>query len=255
MFNVNNAVKFASTVGQIGSIMTSITNLGNIIKNEDLSASEKLAKVLTNIGFLLPMIINTSKNISSLLGITNALTQRRLFLEQKISKEKERQALLDKKAEIVERSKVLQAQLKAGTGKSDEILKEAKNLNNQKLGIEEQLESIDKYLISIKDKADNLPSTISTAFSAAGSSVSSFIGILSSIAGPLLAITAIAATAYTLYKAYNQASDAAKEAAKNAKFAKEEYDKAKESFKDLTSSIEDYADAKNALSELTSGTE
>jgi hypothetical protein len=107
LFNVNNAIKFAATVGQIGSIMTSITNLGNIIKNEDLSASEKLAKVLTNIGFLLPMIINTSKNISSLLGITNALTQRRLFLEQKISKEKERQALLDKKAEIAEKAKVL----------------------------------------------------------------------------------------------------------------------------------------------------
>jgi len=107
LFNVNNAVKFASTVGQIGSIMTSITNLGSIIKNEDLSASEKLAKVLTNIGFLLPMIINTSKNISSLLGITNALTQRRLFLEQKISKEKERQALLEKKAEIAEKARVL----------------------------------------------------------------------------------------------------------------------------------------------------
>ena len=255
LFNVNNAIKFASTVGQIGSIMTSITNLGNIIKNEDLSASEKLSKTLTNIGFLLPMIINTSKNISSLLGITNALTQRRLILEQKISKEKDRQALLDKKAEIAEKAKVLQAQLKSGKGDTNKIFQEAKNLKNQDLALNEQLKNLDKQIINITDKVKDLPGTISTAFGAASSSITSFIGILGSIAVPLLAITAVVTTGYAIYKAYNQASDAAKEAAKNARLAKEEYDKVKESFKDLTSSIEDYADAKNALSELTSGTE
>ena len=255
LFNVNNAIKFAATVGQIGSIMTSITNLGNIIKNEDLSASEKLAKVLTNIGFLLPMIINTSKNISSLLGITNALTQRRLFLEQKISKEKERQALLDKKAEIAEKAKVLQAQIKSGKGDTNKALQELKNFKNQDLHLDEQLESVDKYLISIKDKADNLPSAISTAFSAAGSSVSSFIGILGSVAVPLLAITAVVTAGYAIYKTYNQAADAAKQAAENAQSAKKQYDEMKDSFKNLTSAIEDYDNAKKALSELTKGTE
>ena len=255
LFNVNNAIKFAATVGQIGSIMTSITNLGSIIKNEDLSASEKLAKVLTNIGFLLPMIINTSKNISSLLGITNALIQRRLFLEQKISKEKERQALLDKKAEIAEKAKVLQAQIKSGKGDTNKALQELKKFKNQDLHLDEQLESVDKYLISIKDKADKLPSTISTAFSAAGSSVSSFIGILGSIAVPLLAITAVVTAGYAIYKTYNQAADAAKQAAENAQSAKKQYDEMKDSFKNLTSAIEDYDNAKKALSELTKGTE
>ena len=248
LFNVNTAIKFASTVGQIGSIMTSITNLGSIIKNEDLSASEKLAKVLTNGVYTLMMGYNIFKNISEITGIQSALSLRQLAVRTKdLAIEKLQTAEAKKRAAL---QHLITLEISAqSTLKERQAAEQAFNKANKQF--EKAKEQVEKATAGLQE----FGSKGTVIFSTLKSSISSFIDVLGSIAGPLLAITAIAATAYTLYKAYNQASDAAKEAAKNAKFAKEEYDKAKESFKDLISSIEDYADAKNALSELTSGTE
>jgi hypothetical protein len=63
--------------------MTSITNLGSIIKNEDLSASEKLAKVLTNGVYTLMMGYNIFKNISAITGVQSALSLRQLAVRTK----------------------------------------------------------------------------------------------------------------------------------------------------------------------------
>lgn len=248
LFNVNNAIKFASTVGQIGSIMTNITNLDSIIKNEDLSASEKLAKVLTNGAFTLTMIINTFRNISKITGVQNALSLRQLAVRTK-------ELAIEKLQTAEAKKRAAQEHLITLELSAQSTLKERQTAEQTFNKANEQLEKAKEQVEAATEGLEKFGSKGSVIFSTLKDSVSNFINVLGSMAVPLLAITAIATIGYVIYKAYNQASDAAKEAAKNAKFAKEEYDKAKESFKDLTSSIEDYADAKNALSELTSGTE
>ena len=248
LFNVNNAVQFASTVGQIGSIMTNITNLRSIIKNEDLSASEKLSKVLTNGAFTLTMIVNIFRNISKITGVQNALSLRQLAIRTK-------DLAIEKLQTAEAKKRAAQEHLITLEMSAQSTLKERQGAEQAFNKANEQFEKAKKQAEAATAGLEKFGSKGTVIFSTLKGSISSFIGILDSIAVPLLAITAIVTTGYAIYKAYNQASDAAKEAAKNARLAKEEYDKVKESFKDLTSSIEDYADAKNALSELTSGTE
>lgn len=248
LFNVNNAVQFASTVGQIGSIMTNITNLRSIIKNEDLSASEKLSKVLTNGAFTLTMIVNIFRNISKITGVQNALSLRQLAIRTK-------DLAIEKLQTAEAKKRAAQEHLITLEMSAQSTLKERQGAEQAFNKANEQFEKAKKQAEAATAGLEKFGSKGTVIFSTLKGSISSFIGILGSIAVPLLAITAIVTTGYAIYKAYNQASDAAKEAAKNARLAKEEYDKVKESFKDLTSSIEDYADAKNALSELTSGTE
>lgn len=247
LFDVTNAVKMISAVGQITSAFMTIKNLGSIWSDKDVSTGEKIAKTLTTAGFIIPSLYHAMKNISVATGITAALQERRLkinkelTLQQKLqTKQKEKQAALEAYENLME---------KAGDG--EEISKafvKVEEIDKEIIGLKTALSGVSKEV------ADT-GGIISTAFGAAGESVSGFIGVLSSIAGPLLAIGAVVAIGYTIYKVYNSAADAAKQASENAEKAKQTYDELKNSYKNLTSALEDYHGAKDALSELVKGTE
>jgi len=76
--------------------------------------------------------------------------------------------------------------------------------------IDKEIKGLKTALSGVSKEVADTGGIISTAFGAAGESVSSFIGILSSIAGPLSAIGVVVAIGYTIYKVYNSAADAAK---------------------------------------------
>ena len=247
LFDVTNAVKMVSAIGQISSSLMTIKNLGSIWSDKDISTGEKIAKTLTTAGFIIPSLYNAMKNISVATGVTAALEERRLkinkelTLQQKLqTKQKERQAALEAYENLM---------AKAGDG--EEISKAFIKVEK----IDKEIKGLETALSGVSKEVADTGGVISTAFSAAGSSISGFIGVLSSIAGPLLAIGAVVAIGYTIYKVYNQASDAAKQATENAKYAKEQYDKVKESFDNLTSSLKNYHEAEDALSKLVKGTE
>jgi len=73
LFDVTNAVKMISAVGQITSAFMTIKNLGSIWSDKDVSTGEKIAKTLTTAGFIIPSLYHAMKNISVATGITAAL--------------------------------------------------------------------------------------------------------------------------------------------------------------------------------------
>ena len=247
LFDVTNATKFVGAVGQIASSIMTISNLKSIISDRDVSAGEKLAKILTTASFVFPTLVHSLTSISSATGITAALEERRLKINKKISLEQKLQTAQKQKQIALETYENLMEKAEDGEGISKAFV--------QVEEADKKIEKLKLTLSGVSKEAADTGSALSTAFSAAGSSVSSFIGVLGSIAVPLLAVSAVVVTGYALYKAYNQAADAAKKAAEEADNASAAYKRAKDSFKNLTSSIEDYSDAKSALSELVKGTE
>ena len=248
LFDVTNAVKMISAMGQIASVFTTIKNLGSIWQDEDISTSEKLLKTFTTIGFIVPTLVNSFGNISKVLGVSAALQERSLIIEKAITKEKERQEAIEKRKAKEQEIKNLKAEGKLTEEKAITLKKELNEL-------EEAEDKAQEAALKALSEESKTKSGLSVAFDAAKTSVAGFVTQLAAIAPYIAAIGAVVAIGYTIYKVYNQASDAAKQAAENAKYAKEQYDKVKESFDNLTSSLKNYHEAEDALSKLVKGTE
>lgn len=248
LFDTTNIVKMVGAVGQMASVMMTIGNLGSIWKDEDISASEKILKTVTTLGFAIPSIITSMKNISSAMGVTQALAQRRLIIEKAITAEKEKQAAIDKRETLIKELK----ELKEKGGASEEVIEGYKEKIKS---TNDLIERTSQTAIKAEKEAGKVGSTFSTAFGAAKTSVAGFVTQLGMIAPYVIAIGAIVGIGYSIYAAYNQASIAAEKAAKNAEQAKRKYDQLKESYKSLTSALEDYHEAESALSKLVKGTE
>ena len=248
LFDTTNIVKMVGAVGQMASVMMTIGNLGSIWKDEDISASEKILKTVTTLGFAIPSIITSMKNISSAMGVTQALAQRRLIIEKAITAEKEKQAAIDKRETLIKELK----ELKEKGGASEEVIEGYKEKIKS---TNDLIERTSQTAIKAEKEAGKVGSTFSTAFGAAKTSVAGFVTQLGMIAPYVIAIGAIVGIGYSIYAAYNQASIAAEKATKNAEQAKRKYDQLKESYKSLTSALEDYHEAESALSKLVKGTE
>lgn len=71
---IQQVVKFASSLGQITSALNSIHNIVDIINNEDLTAGEKILQVISAIAMALPMLLTGITGIgSSLVGLATSL--------------------------------------------------------------------------------------------------------------------------------------------------------------------------------------
>lgn len=248
LFDVTNAVKMISAIGQISSSLMTIRNLKTIWDDKDVSIGEKLAKTFTSLGFLAPSLYSSYKSIANAMGITQALSERRLVIEKAITKEKEKQQLLEKKARLQQQIK----NLNINGGLTPE---KAKELNTEYKAISQSLNKVSSEALSAQAAAASLSGKFSTAFGAAAVSVSGFVTAIAPILPILAGIGAVVGVGYLIYEDFNKAKKASEQAAKAAQDAKKNYDELKESFKNLTSSISDYKDAKTALNELTTGTE
>ena len=248
LFDVTNAVKMIGAIGQISSSLMTIRNLKTIWDDKDVSIGEKLLKTFTSIGFLVPSLYSSYKSIAKAMGITQALSERRLVIEKAITKEKEKQQLLEKKARLEQQIR----NLNTSGGLTPE---KAKELNAEYKTISQNLNKVSAEALSAQTAAANLSGRFSTAFGAAATSVSGFVSAIAPILPILVGIGAVVGVGYLIYEDFNKAKKASEQAAKAAQDAKKNYDELKESFKNLTSSISDYKDAKTALNELTTGTE
>lgn len=54
---ISDTIKFTSALGQLGSALLTIKNLGTILTDEDIAPTEKFVQILTNLGVLIPTII------------------------------------------------------------------------------------------------------------------------------------------------------------------------------------------------------
>ena len=269
LFDVTNAIKFISALGQISSTLMTIQNLGSIWKDKDVSTGEKILKTVTTMGFVLPTLYSSFKNMSTAIGLTAAVQKQRLLIKDlqiakqntlnaKIAKE----GILRAKNAKEEKIRQLQSSKRALTEGEIAMLEreqvELKGLYNQ---LEKETLSL-KAAQTAQEQAQSLLQTeqagngLATAVTSASESASSLMATIAPFAPIILGIVAaLGGVAYFVYKDFNKAKDAAEEAEKAAQGAKEQYNDLKESFKNLTSAISDYKDAQTALKELTTGTE
>jgi len=82
-FDVNNAVKMVGAIGQITSSIITLKNLGSVLTDKDVTSGEKAAKLLTTLGFSLPILVKNIKILKSSFGeVTVAIKS---FIDAKIA--------------------------------------------------------------------------------------------------------------------------------------------------------------------------
>lgn len=69
----NNITQLANLTSQLSMTFTQLSNIGNIINDENLKDSEKMSKIMSSLAFTAPMVINLIKTITqTLIGSTVA---------------------------------------------------------------------------------------------------------------------------------------------------------------------------------------
>ena len=100
---VKNFTNMVSAIGRLASGFMALSNLTKVWHNDSLSTGQKVLQTITNISFVIPMIVTALKTIQTTLGFQQTLgqiilanLQLRLLTEKKITIEKAKQALLEK---------------------------------------------------------------------------------------------------------------------------------------------------------------
>lgn len=70
---IENYTKIASSISSIGIAIQQVQNIGSIITDENLSAGEKLLRIFTNLGFIIPSIINAYQSLKAVMTPVQAV--------------------------------------------------------------------------------------------------------------------------------------------------------------------------------------
>ena len=71
---LQNITKTVGAIGQLGSAITMLKNLGSIWSAEDVELGDKILQTVTNLAFVLPMLTSGFKTFADVLGITTTFT-------------------------------------------------------------------------------------------------------------------------------------------------------------------------------------
>ena len=76
-FNVRiqNYVKLAGGIAQVGSAIQQVQNLGSIWTNDDLSTGQKILQIITNAGMTFPLLINGLKQVLTVTKLVSLATK------------------------------------------------------------------------------------------------------------------------------------------------------------------------------------
>lgn len=231
LFRVETITNFISSLGQLVFPLTSIYNLVKTLKDDNLSAGEKLERLFTNLAMTAPMVVSGVQGVVKTWG--------------KLSKEaiKAAEAILEKTA-----------------------AEEADALAVKWLTLGEEDEAAAKALVT---KANTGVATTGAAVTATeGAETTSTLSLSAAfevLAGniwaalapalPFIAAgAALVATGVALYKWWNKDAEAAQKAAEAAEEAKQQYKGTKQANEELKSSLSGYHDAVDAMKDLTKGT-
>lgn len=252
---VQDITSLVGGVANLGNGIKTLTGLGNIWSNEDLTGGEKLLQTVTSLSFALPQMVSgfnkvkesfTDLRTSGSALITNLKEQATsLAVNKTLQSEynldlangadrKKIYTLVSKEMTLEEKKHLRELIIKTKAGDAN-AKKELEQIVAEKLHVT----SLKTLKISLKETAAAALSAIVAMW-------------------PLLAIAAAIGAivgAIHLIKAYNTTDE---EAFNNAKQRQNELSQAlqetKQKYEDLKNSIEDYKNARNSLDELTAGT-
>ena len=223
LFDVTNAVKMISAIGQISSSLMTIKNLGSIWQDEDVSTGEKIAKTFTSLGFIIPSLVS---------GYTKLTTSGYSLLKNEAIK----LATLKLQTKELEKQAVIENFKKTGKGAG-------------------AIGKITKEVDEAKQHLDELQNGTISGSALIGEGLTGILGTLGSMLPILLGIGVAVGGIYLAYKAWNKEADAAKKANEVAADTKKTYDELKTSLQDVKSALEDLHSAEDNLDGLTKGTQ
>ena len=71
---IQQSIQLVSSFGQLASAITTVSRIGSIWSNEDLSMGEKMLQTVTNLGFAIPMLVNSLSQINTAFGLGTTLS-------------------------------------------------------------------------------------------------------------------------------------------------------------------------------------
>ena len=159
---VNSFTQLANLASQTSMIFSQISNIKNVIADENVKTSEKISKVFSSLIFILPSVINLVKQLGERFFVTataEAQATRQAFLEDLQSKQ--RQSNLAKETLLIKRKELAQAESAMAQAAQNLADKEAELVQNQYIvgareRTEAELEQAKATYIStkaIRDKA------------------------------------------------------------------------------------------------------
>lgn len=71
---IQQSIQLVSSFGQLASAITTVSRIGSIWSNEDLTMGEKMLQTVTNLGFAIPMLVNSLSQINTAFGLGTTLS-------------------------------------------------------------------------------------------------------------------------------------------------------------------------------------
>ena len=258
------AINGISAIGQLGSALSSIKNLGSIWQNNDLTFADKLLQTMTNLGFAIPMVVNGFTQLKNARVAMFGLTQKELVAQTSLNAMKVFELAteegLTKKEAAQAAAKVLTAHIEneiARTQAEEVITQELEKVGQDKINAALFEELLLKKQINgenIKELALETPKgQIMGNLQKMGTTMLGFIqGLLGKIIGLLnpWSIGAIIIIAEVL-KWYHSYRESLKETAKENQKTSEELKKTTEELKKQKEAVNNVVDGyKNLKEEL-----
>ena len=237
---LSDLTKVAGSLGQIGSSILSIKNLGSIWSDDSLSTTEKTLQLLVGITSTITML---GDGIKSFQENWDSVGEGFSVLKEKII------AMAVAKQE--------QAAMDAANAAKNVATKKLEEKVTKDLAAAQAQQAAQAGAVAAGEGA------IVAANSGAGASAAAataptmtFSAALWSVLWPILlivaAIAVLAVGIYAVVKAWNADADAAKAANERLADATEAYENCKKAAEDFKQTVEDYNTAKDAVKELTS---
>ena len=255
IFDVRQITNFVAGLGKVAAGLNGIVNLTKVWKNENNTLGQKLLQTFTSLSFTVPMLYSGLKQVVAIVGVQlvseRAITQaaeRRRLEQEKITKEKAAQVLLDKIKGGDRSHQTYQAyqQAQQAANKAGEALN---NFNSSSKNVFQM----------VGENAKKVGEGVSSAFGKIGTALGTTafkVGGLAVTFGTLTAVAAgVVAAGAALYMWYTKDARAAQKAAETAKQAEQHYKELKNTLNQFNSSISAYDNAIKALNELSKGTD
>lgn len=267
----DSLVRIAGGVSSLVFAMQSLSSIGDVFNNEDMTTGEKFLQITMSLSMAIPMLVNGLKSLrlvklkdlatttlSTMVKVANAAATnaqvkaeaRKAAATNASRKETDKQTISETANTVAKKvNKTSPDGIKTG------FFNNIKNSWNQQALANNPNFQFDqdtgKYLVKDKNVMLNMQSASKLAGKQALSGLGSMLGTLGLVAAGI----AVAAASITIASnVYNKDAKAAEEASKSAAKAAEIYQNTRAKYEELKSTVSGYQDQVKAISEMTKGT-
>lgn len=271
----DSLVRIAGGVSSLAFAMQSLSSIGDVFNNEDMTAGEKFLQITMSLSMAIPMLVNGLKalrlvklkdlattTLSTIVKVANAAATnaqakaeaRKAAATNASRKETDKQTVSETANTVAKKANKTSP---GGTGKTGFFSNIKNSWNQQALANNPNFTKMKNGAYQVKTTTGTGSTFMSAdkAASMAGKQALSGLGSMLGTLGLVAAGIAVAAASITIASnVYNKDAKAAEEASKSAAKAAEMYQNTRAKYEELKSTVSGYQDQIKAISEMTKGT-